>query len=156
MESAQDPSRPKRLRRLTQIWATHTRYFLTFCTADRQRVLANTERHERVRGFVLGSLGRYGVWVNGYVLMPDHVHMLVSMSSESSTLGEWVKAFKAVVAQREFKWQPGYFDLVLRGEESWIEKWEYIRMNPVRAGLVDTPEAWEYSGYFDPRTGLQL
>lgn len=35
-------------------------------------------------------------------------------------------------------------------------KWEYIRMNPVRAGLVEKPDDWPYSGLFDPRTGRPM
>ena len=148
-----DPQNPKRLRRLARIWAGHSRYFLTCCTRDRQVVLAHAGVHERIRSFAARSLEDYGVWVDAYVAMPDHLHLIVSMARESVSLGEWVKAFKAVVAHREFRWQPGYFDHVLRSDESAGEKWEYIRMNPVRAGLVARPDQWPYSGFFDPRTG---
>ena len=37
-------------------------------------------------------------------------------------------------------WQEGFFDHVLRSEESYAEKWEYVRLNPVRAGLCQRPE----------------
>ncbi len=43
-------------------------------------------------------------------------------------------------------WQEGFFDHVLRGGESYGEKWEYVRMNPVRAGLTVRPEDWPYAG----------
>ena len=112
--------------------------------------------HGRVRRFVSDSLNRYGVWVDAYVLMPDHVHLIVSMAPAAVALGEWVKAFKSMVAHREFKWQSGFFDHVLRSDESTWEKWEYIRMNPVRAGLAEKPENWPYSGFFDPRTGRNM
>ena len=147
------PSHPKRLRRLSRVWEDHSRYFLTCCTRGRQPALANADVHGRIRNFAAGSLERYGVWVDAYVAMPDHLHLIVSMARESVSLGEWIKAFKATVAHREFGWQPGYFDHVLRSDESAMEKWEYIRMNPVRAGWVAAPEQWPYSGFFDPRTG---
>ena len=43
-------------------------------------------------------------------------------------------------------WQDGFFDHLLRNGESYGEKWNYVRMNPVRAGLVAHPEDWPYAG----------
>ena len=43
-------------------------------------------------------------------------------------------------------WQDGFFDHVLRSGESYGEKWGYVRMNPVRAGLVGCAEDWPYAG----------
>jgi len=40
-------------------------------------------------------------------------------------------------------WQSGFFDHALRGRESYSEKWDYVRLNPVRAGLVSKPEEWK-------------
>jgi len=151
-----DPSPPRRLRRLARIWAGNTRYFLTFCVDGRRPMLGNERVHERIRRFVAGSLERHGVWVDAYVLMPDHVHLIISTTAGSVSLGEWVKAFKAMASRREFKWQPGFFDHVLRSDESASEKWEYIRMNPVRAGLVEQAGDWKYSAFFDSRTGRNV
>jgi hypothetical protein len=41
-------------------------------------------------------------------------------------------------------WQEGCFDRLLRSDESLSDKWEYLRQNPVRAGLVANPEDWPY------------
>jgi hypothetical protein len=46
-------------------------------------------------------------------------------------------------------WQPEFFDHVLRSANSYSEKWDYVRNNPVRAGLAGTAEAWPYSGEFE-------
>jgi putative transposase len=43
-------------------------------------------------------------------------------------------------------WQEGFFDHVLRSSESYAQKWEYVRMNPVRAGLCAATEDWPYQG----------
>ncbi len=43
-------------------------------------------------------------------------------------------------------WQPGFFDRILRSDESYAEKWNYVRDNPVRAGLVKTADEWQYQG----------
>jgi putative transposase len=43
-------------------------------------------------------------------------------------------------------WQPKFFDHVLRSNESYAEKWNYVRDNPVRAGLVESTNDWPYQG----------
>ena len=80
--------------------------------------------------------------------MPDHVHLFVR-GDHSFVLSTWVGGLKramsvAVVKQR--LWQPGFFDHVLRSSESYAEKWNYVRENPVRAGLVDNGADWPYQG----------
>ena len=44
-------------------------------------------------------------------------------------------------------WQPRFFDRALRTVKEYIEKVEYIHLNPVRAGLVSRPEDWRWSSY---------
>ena len=78
------------------------------------------------------------------------------------TLGEWVKGLKRHLARslsaaghdplpirnqklRSF-WQPGFFDHLLRSDEPYAEKWNYVRNNPVRAGLVSNADDWPYAG----------
>jgi putative transposase len=149
--------RPKHPVRLERVFAAAPTYFLTMCTESRVRVLACDDVADRMRVFAEGSLSRYGVFVNAWLLMPDHLHLLVSFSvSTDTTLGMWVKAMKRFVAAREFKWQRGYFDHVLRSDESRSQKWEYICMNPVRAGLVDAPEEWSFCEFYHSVTGEEL
>jgi len=152
-----NPLQPRRQRRLDRIFDSSAAYFLTLCTDRRTRALDQADVFERVRGFATGSPEHYGVFVDCLVLMPDHIHLIVTIAPDTvTTLGAWVKAFKAVVANRDFKWQAGYFDHVLRSHESRSEKWEYIRMNPVRAGLVEDPAQWPYAQQFNPFDGEKM
>ena len=139
---------PHRLRRLNEVWVDHgyPRYFLTICVQDRQQVLADEAVYRRLVTFLRGSPRRYGWWPTRYVMMPGHLHLLASTSPNSVSLGAWVKALKAFVSQREFRWQKDFFDHVIRNDESENEKWEYIRQNPVRAGLVTKTEDWRFAG----------
>ncbi len=43
-------------------------------------------------------------------------------------------------------WQKGFFDHILRSAESYDQKWDYVRQNPVRAGLVREAQDWPYQG----------
>ena len=87
--------------------------------------------------------------VGRYVLIPDHVHLFVALPEEDITLEKWVQALKSVIGKKLLvlgfqkpHWQEGFFDQ----NESYSEKWEYVRLNPVRAGLSKSPEEWPYRG----------
>ena len=43
-------------------------------------------------------------------------------------------------------WQREFFDHILRSDESYSQKWNYVRDNPVRAGLASTADEWKYAG----------
>jgi putative transposase len=76
--------------------------------------------------------------------MPDHLHALLAFPSGQS-MAKVMRDLKRYVAkQTGIEWQDGFFDHRLRQEESLEQKAGYIRMNPVRAGLVSEPEAWAY------------
>jgi hypothetical protein len=51
-------------------------------------------------------------------------------------------------------WQKGFFDHLIRSDESHAEKWKYVRENPVRAGLVAKAEDWPYGGFIQPDSGI--
>jgi REP element-mobilizing transposase RayT len=76
--------------------------------------------------------------------MPDHLHGLFGFPS-SKPMKKVMTDFKSWLAKQcDIQWQRDFFDHRLRGFESAAEKARYIRMNPVRAGLVANPEDWPY------------
>ncbi|HEY4271337.1 MAG TPA: hypothetical protein VGM65_04985 [Candidatus Udaeobacter sp.] len=82
------------------------------------------------------------------VLMPDHLHIIVSPTdARDAELGNFPAALKRRI-RRELKapwhWQPGCFDRLLRSDESLHEKWLYVQDNPVRAGFVQRADDWPY------------
>lgn len=84
-----------------------------------------------------------------FLLMPDHVHMIVSFGREHR-IEAMVSAWKRYVsAKHGIIWQQGFFEHRLRQHESAQEKFEYIRQNPVRAGLVDDPVKWPFAFVMD-------
>jgi REP element-mobilizing transposase RayT len=128
--------------------------FLTLVTQRRRALLANAFAHRLLRGIWERSGEANGWFVGDYVLMPDHVHLFASPGLEADALSAWVKLWKSV-SSRQLKhsecvappiWQPEYFDRFLRSDESYEEKWWYVRENPVRAGLATDADAWPYRG----------
>jgi len=86
--------------------------------------------------------------VGRYVVMPDHVHLFVQ-GTLNFVLAQWVRLLKrdlsTVIPIERPHWQKGFFDH-LRNSESYAQKWDYVRENPVRAGLVKQADAWPYQG----------
>jgi hypothetical protein len=80
-----------------------------------------------------------------FLVMPDHVHALISFPPSHHRLQKTVTLWKRWTAsQLGIKWQRDFFEHRLRSEESWHEKADYILANPVRKGLVKESKAWPY------------
>jgi REP element-mobilizing transposase RayT len=120
-------------------------FFITVCCQERGR---NQLCHPEISAKLLAAAQHYHkeqrwhVWL--WLLMPDHPHGLVGCSRFES-VGKIMTTWKRHTArQTGIVWQKGFLDHRLRHDEGFQEKAEYIRMNPVRKGLVATPEEWPY------------
>lgn len=137
-------------------------YFVTFNTHTRASLLATPKVHESFIGYCRRAAD-FRIGVGRYVLMPDHIHLFVCFGIGcTATLGAWVKGLKRELDRvlvdaghepiqspgQKFSsfWQPGFNDHLLRSDESYTQKWEYVFQNPVRAGLVSRAEDWPYAG----------
>jgi putative transposase len=127
---------PSGLKRFQESGQSH---FLTFsCYHRRPFFTTNTSRQtfetglERVRE-------SFDLWVYGYVVMPEHVHLLIG-EPERRTLADALKSLKQGVSRRlvgeaEHFWQKRYYDFNVRNREQFEEKLGYIHRNPVKRGL---------------------
>ena len=114
----------------------------------------NAGRSSRMRSSMtrlLTAWSKADLWVIGaYVVMPDHVHFFCSPTREDCVIEPWItfwkREFRRALGDSAPRFQSDSFHHRLRGEESYSEKWEYVRANPVRAGLVKEPEDWPYQG----------
>ncbi len=157
----------KHLRRLERVWLESPVYFVTACTQQRRPILATTAVADILTGEWRAAHKSHGWLVGRYVIMPDHVHFFCAAQPNAKTLSEFVRLWKqwttkrvvvpgvdrgpaavAALAKRGSArlWQQGFFDHVLRSEESYAQKWEYVRQNPVRAGLTARAEDWPFQG----------
>jgi putative transposase len=138
-------NRPPRLERLFEEYSFPL-WYITFNTRRHANLLANSEVQQSFESFCEKALGRE-IYVGRYVLMPDHVHLFVA---GVFVLGAWVRILKMTLSQAIVgpspHWQEGVFDHLVRSHESYAEKWEYVRQNPVAAGLVTDPDAWPFQG----------
>ncbi len=130
-------------------------HFITFSCYRRQPRLDARARQlfeqalERARW-------KYGFRVSAYVVMPEHVHLLVS-EPERGLLASAIKAMKQSVARRcgGRLWQERYYDFNVWSRTKHEEKMNYIHANPVRRGLVERPEDWPWSSFRHHAEGMR-
>ncbi|MCK9590122.1 MAG: transposase [Terrimicrobiaceae bacterium] len=144
----------KHLTRLDRVWIRNPVYFVTTCTLQRRRVLANSTAHDICIEVWKNARPLYGWHVGRYVIMPDHVHFFCVPELDAKPLETFVGKWKEWTAKYLCRragiamplWQGEFFDHLLRSSESHSRKWEYVRRNPDRAGLVAHHEDWPYQG----------
>jgi putative transposase len=98
---------------------------------------------------------RYEFIVLGYVVMPEHVHLLVN-EPKLVPLNRVVQALKLSVSKRQKQvpfWHPRYYDFNVWNPEKTTEKLDYMHRNPVRRGLLARPEDWAGSSFHHYKTG---
>ena len=95
----------------------------------------------------------------GYVIMPEHVHLLVS-EPERADLAGAIKSLKEGVSRQligEAKkfWQKRYYDFNVHSQRKFIEKLQYLHRKPVKRGLCARPEDWMWSSFRHYATGVE-
>jgi putative transposase len=100
------------------------------------------------------ALQQYGCKLHAYVLMTNHVHLLLTPDSESSismvlqSLGRrYVRYINSVYSRTGTLWEGRYKSSVVQSERYLLTCYRYIELNPVRAGMVETPEKYSWSSY---------
>ena len=154
---------PKNLKRRTGRGDLH---FITF-TCYQRRALLGSVRARSVAVKILGEVRtRYGFALLGYVIMPEHVHVLID---EACLPAKVIQVFKQRVSRRmrgrkrgctgqlalhfpeeaELRrfWQRRYYDFNVYTEKKLREKLDYMHMNPVREKLVQHPRGWPWSSW---------
>ncbi len=148
------PLMPQGLKRFHQTGKLH---FITFSCHHRLPYLAPDHPKQIVEQILEQTRKEHGVEIHGYVLMPEHVHLLLSEPTHHD-LATTLKVLK----QQSSKllkspntpfWQPRYYDFNVHTEAKRLEKLRYIHRNPVTRGLVTRPEVYPWSSAAHYATG---
>ena len=139
--------------RLSELdYASPYAYSVTICTAERQELFRDGQTAKEVLSILRQCTADFRYELLAYCLMPDHLHLLASPENSGVSVSEFVRHFKSRTAFR-FKsakngklWQRGFYDHVVRKSEDLQTVANYIIHNPVRKGLVETPDKYPYSG----------
>jgi len=162
--------------RLERHYDTCSSHFIT-CSCYQRRPWLNDDRIKRVFLTVLEDTRRkYRFCVYGYVLMPEHFHLLIS-NPDVGDIGKVLQVLKQRVSHQVWKilhptlsqkkgkdgastefedlecrrpwqfWQRRFYDFNVRTRRKSVEKLKYIHRNPVVRGLVTRPEDWPWSSF---------
>ena len=136
--------------------APSTSYFVTTKCCQGRTVFQISETAEILTSILFRYRDGGAYLLHEFVVMPDHIHLLLTPSSTSS-LEKCIQLVKGgsshqihkVRKQKMEIWQEGFYDWTIRDANDWQTKAVYIRMNPVRARLVESPQNWPHSSAND-------
>lgn len=145
---------PSRLQRFHASGQTH---FVTFCCWHRQAFLSEAAARDTFEAGLERIRRNHLLCVYGYVVMPDHVHLLLNEPLHR-TLADAIKSLKQGVSRRLIGdsphfWQKRYYDFNVRDRCQLVEKLRYIHRNPVKRELCERPEDWQWSSFRHYATG---
>ena len=132
-------------------------HFVTTSCYRRQPLFALPESRRVFERCLEAMRQKYGFTVDAYVVMPEHVHLLVS-EPERADLSVALQALKISVARRMTArpfWQRRFYDFNVFTDGKRIEKRRYIHRNPFARGLVAHPGDWVGSSYRHWASGEQ-
>ena len=143
----------------------HDLHFITCSCYRRQPLLGKSDRRDLFLKVLEQVRQRYKWVVIGYVVMPEHFHLLVSEPQER-LLSTAMQALKLGFARRvlaeqtrlrrtaqlsepgpQHIWESRYYDFNVCNGRKRVEKLRYMHRNPVKRGLVEAPEMWSWSSF---------
>jgi len=154
-------------RRLHRYYGSGHLHFITSSCYRRWPLLGSAARRNLFVKILEQVRQRYGFVVVGFVIMPEHIHLLIGEPDRGTpstvmqvlkqrfarrVLGDWRRRHQrtqTTLWQEAMDvghvWQRRFYDFVVRTDAKKIEKLRYIHRNPVRRGLVLEPDQWAWS-----------
>jgi len=156
-------------------YSTPGAYFITVCTANREKIFwsdcrgdlwspANNDQTGNQRSPLRVELSDVGmivekeikkintvydaIYVDKYCIMPDHIHMILSIRTDTDgrpqvapTISRVVQQFKGSITKQMGRpiWQKSFYDHGIRNQRDYDEIWEYIENNPLKYLLKKAP-----------------
>ena len=152
---------------LHRTYGAHHLHFITCSCYRRLPFLKRARSRDCFLSILEQVRRRYRFVIVGYVVMPEHIHLLVTEPEigNPSTVMQVLKqrTARALLPKRKRRdprqrelfgeevrrafWQARFYDFNVWTTKKRIEKLRYMHRNPVKRGLVDTPELWHWSSY---------
>lgn len=121
---------------------------------DRQAIFFDDADYELYRGWLADAAAEHGLAVHAYVLMTNHVHLLVTPEAAESVPGtmqslgrRYVRHVNAQYRRTGTLWEGRYRAAPIDSDNYFFSCCRYIELNPVRARMVDHPRHYRWSSY---------
>ena len=142
-------------------------FFLTFVTHARRRFLTEPLAIECVTNAYRETCWRYRFHLHAFCMMPDHLHVLVTLPHGDADFSKRCSFFKSAFTRTYLAaggqdgvrntsryrsgeaavWQRRFWEQTIGGDEDFQRHFDYIHFNPVKHGLVTRPEEWIWSTF---------
>ena len=153
---------------LHRSYGAHNLHFITCSCYRRWPLLHSARSRDRLLSILEQTRQRYRFVVVGYVVMPEHIHLLITEPEVAtpSTVMQVLKqrSARALLPKRRRTdahqrclfgdapmrmpfWQARFYDFNVWTTKKRVEKLRYMHRNPVKRGLVSSPEQWRWSSY---------
>jgi len=130
-------------------------YHVTSRTNDKIRVFDNRLGRRIILTVLQDTKEKFAFRLANFCVMPTHIHLLMqpAKGADLSPIMQWIKTRSArlwnlIHGSKDHLWGDRYFARPVNGKLEFDDVMEYISQNPVKAGLVETPEEWKASGSF--------
>ena len=124
-------------------------HFITFSCVRHRPILGTVEARDTFLQILEQTRARYDFHILGYVVMPEHVHLLVT-EPKVDPLSKIIQVIKQRFSRtraEDYVWESRYYDFNVKTEDKRVEKIRYIHRNPVKRDLVSNPADWQWSSY---------
>ncbi len=145
----------KKHRLLSESYIGIIRCTFTLCVNNRAPLFTNKNIINKFNEILKDELKIQQIKNLIYIYMPDHLHLVLEGEDEKSDLLKAIKSFKQksgywlLKNKKECKWQKDFYDHIHRKEDDLKKHIIYILENPVRKGIVETWDEYEFKGSLD-------
>lgn len=125
-------------------------FFVTTTTKNHKHYFDSREKLSQLLQIISSSVEKHKVTIYGFVLMVNHFHLLVGLSGGGPALSTFMRDIKSMTWRKLFPqesgiWMSRFDDVAIYTEDQFRIKLNYIHNNPVKAGLSQTPEGYDFS-----------
>jgi putative transposase len=128
-------------------------YHITSRGDDRKRIYVSEYDYEKFLEYLLKAKEKYNFFIYAYCLMSNHYHLLIETKlSNLSRIMQYINTSYSVYYNKKRNrsghvFQGRYKSMIIDGDSYFLELTRYIHLNPVRAGMSETPEVYKWSSF---------
>ncbi|HEV2397497.1 MAG TPA: transposase [Candidatus Sulfotelmatobacter sp.] len=142
---------------MKRIYGQSHLHFITFSCYRRMALLGSPDSRDVFAKLLDQVRGRFGFALVGYVVMPEHVHLLagepaahspsVALQMLKQETSRRMRMRDEVAESLPQFWERRFYDFNVWSQRKKLEKLDYMHMNPVKRGLVSDPQEWPWSSF---------
>ena len=122
-------------------YSSNNYYFITICTHNKECIFGTVQKLNTLGNIAKSEMENleshyHGVFVDNFIIMPNHVHAIIVLENQLKSLNEIVGNYKAGVSRKirnhypdMIVWQRSFHDHIIRNEESYKKIWQYVECN---------------------------